>query len=409
MLQRIWLGFIFSAFLATCWNAFVLDQVNAFQEVMQSIISMAKLSVDIALGLIGLFAFWLGIFAIAEKAGFINKVALLIEPLLSRLMPDIPRGHKAFGSITMNMSANFLGLDNAATPFGIKAMEDMQSLNKTPSTLSNSQILFLVLNTSSVTLFPIAIFLYRAEQGALQPTDVFIPILLATSASTIVGLAVTSAVQRINLLNHVILLYAALGFSLITGVVLYFGNLSAQLMADQSSLIANFLLLLFVVVVLLGGTKNRVQTYEVFIEGAKQGFHLAVNLIPYLIAMLFAIGMLRASGLLDIVSQGIRFVVSGLGYDARFVDILPNALMKPLSGSGARAMMIDTMQHYGADSFAGRLSSIMQGSTETTFYIIAVYVGAVGVKYTRHAIACCLAADVAGIVTAITMGYWFFG
>jgi spore maturation protein SpmA len=409
LLQKIWLGFIFSAFLATCWNAFVLDQVSAFQDVMQSIISMTKLSVDIALGLIGLFSFWLGMFAIAEKAGFINKVAHLLEPLLSRLMPDIPKGHKAFGSITMNMSANFLGLDNAATPFGIKAMEDMQTLNKTPSTLSNSQILFLVLNTSSVTLFPIAIFLYRAEQGALQPTDVFIPILLATSASTIVGLVVTAMVQRINLFNHVVLLYVALGFGLVASVVLYFGNLSAQLMAEQSSLIANFLLLLFIVVILIGGMRRKVETYEVFIDGAKQGFQLAINLIPYLIAMLFAIGMLRTSGLLNILSSSLDYLVNGLGFDARFVDVLPNALMKPLSGSGARAMMIETMQHHGADSFIGRLSSIMQGSTETTFYIIAVYVGAVSVKYTRHAIACCLAADVAGLITAITVGYWFFG
>jgi spore maturation protein SpmA len=409
LLQKIWLGFIFSAFLATCWNAFVLEQVSAFQDVMQSIISMTKLSVDIALGLIGLFSFWLGMFAIAEKAGFINKVAHLLEPLLSRLMPDIPKGHKAFGSITMNMSANFLGLDNAATPFGIKAMEDMQTLNKTPSTLSNSQILFLVLNTSSVTLFPIAIFLYRAEQGALQPTDVFIPILLATSASTLVGLVVTAMVQRINLFNHVVLLYVALGFGLVASVVLYFGNLSAQLMAEQSSLIANFLLLLFIVVILIGGMRRKVETYEVFIDGAKQGFQLAINLIPYLIAMLFAIGMLRTSGLLNILSSSLAYLVNGLGFDARFVDVLPNALMKPLSGSGARAMMIETMQHHGADSFIGRLSSIMQGSTETTFYIIAVYVGAVSVKYTRHAIACCLAADVAGLITAITVGYWFFG
>ncbi len=387
----------------------MLEQVSAFQDVMQSIISMTKLSVDIALGLIGLFSFWLGMFAIAEKAGFINKVAHLLEPLLSRLMPDIPKGHKAFGSITMNMSANFLGLDNAATPFGIKAMEDMQTLNKTPSTLSNSQILFLVLNTSSVTLFPIAIFLYRAEQGALQPTDVFIPILLATSASTLVGLVVTAMVQRINLFNHVVLLYVALGFGLVASVVLYFGNLSAQLMAEQSSLIANFLLLLFIVVILIGGMRRKVETYEVFIDGAKQGFQLAINLIPYLIAMLFAIGMLRTSGLLNILSSSLAYLVNGLGFDARFVDVLPNALMKPLSGSGARAMMIETMQHHGADSFIGRLSSIMQGSTETTFYIIAVYVGAVSVKYTRHAIACCLAADVAGLITAITVGYWFFG
>ena len=409
MLQRIWLGFIFSAFLATCWNVFVLDQSNAFEEVMQAIVNMAKLSVEIAIGLIGLFAFWLGIFAIAEKAGFIQKVAYFLEPLLSKLMPDIPRGHSAFGSITMNMSANFLGLDNAATPFGIKAMEDMQSINPNPNVLSNSQILFLVLNTSSVTLFPIAIFLYRAEQGAAQPTDVFIPILLATSASTVVGLLVTSFVQRINLLQQTILIYATLAIGVIAGVILYFGSLSAQLMAQQSSLIANFLLLLFIVVILYGGMRKKLETYEVFIEGAKQGFQLAVNLIPYLIAMLFAIGMLRASGLLDLVSQVISWGVTSVGFDARFVEVLPNALMKPLSGSGARAMMIETMQYHGADSFTGRVASIMQGSTETTFYIIAVYVGAVGVKYTRHAIACCLAADLAGIITAITVGYWFFG
>ncbi|TDF41821.1 hypothetical protein EYS14_02965 [Alteromonadaceae bacterium M269] len=409
MLQRIWLGFIFSAFLATCWNVFVLDQSNAFEEVMQAIVNMAKLSVEIAIGLIGLFAFWLGIFAIAEKAGFIQKVAYFLEPLLSKLMPDIPRGHSAFGSITMNMSANFLGLDNAATPFGIKAMEDMQSINPNPNVLSNSQILFLVLNTSSVTLFPIAIFLYRAEQGAAQPTDVFIPILLATSASTVVGLLVTSFVQRINLLQQTILIYATLAIGVIAGVILYFGSLSAQLMAQQSSLIANFLLLLFIVVILYGGMRKKLETYEVFIEGAKQGFQLAVNLIPYLIAMLFAIGMLRASGLLDLVSQVISWGVTSVGFDARFVEVLPNALMKPLSGSGARAMMIETMQYHGADSFTGRVASIMQGSTETTFYIIAVYVGAVGVKYTRHAIACCLAADLAGIITAVTVGYWFFG
>lgn len=389
---------------------FILDQTSAFEEVMQAIINMAKLSVEIAIGLIGLFAFWLGIFAIAEKAGFIQKVAYFLEPLLSKLMPDIPRGHRAFGSITMNMSANFLGLDNAATPFGIKAMEDMQSINPNLNVLSNSQILFLVLNTSSVTLFPIAIFLYRAEQGAAQPTDVFIPILLlATSASTVVGLLVTSFVQRINLLQQTILIYATLAIGVIAGVILYFGSLSAQLMAQQSSLIANFLLLLFIVVILYGGMRKKLETYEVFIEGAKQGFQLAVNLIPYLIAMLFAIGMLRASGLLDLASQVISWGISSFGFDARFVDVLPNALMKPLSGSGARAMMIETMQYHGADSFTGRLASIMQGSTETTFYIIAVYVGAVGVKYTRHAIACCLAADLAGLVTAIAVGYWFFG
>ncbi|RDV25979.1 hypothetical protein DXV75_07790 [Alteromonas aestuariivivens] len=409
MLHRIWLFFIVSAFLATCLQFFTGAQPEGFQDVMASVNAMAGLSVEIAIGLVGVLAFWLGIFQIAEQSGLINHVSRVLSPLLCRLMPDIPLEHPALGSITMNLSANMLGLDNAATPFGIKAMQDMQLLAPKKDTLTNSQILFLVLNTSSVTLFPIAVFLYRGEQGAAQPTDVFIPILLATSASTLAGLFVTCLVQRVNLFNRVVLLYLVGVFGFIGALVLYFAQLAASQLASQSALIANFLLFLFVVVVLLAGWRKQLNTYELFVEGAKKGFDVAVTLIPYLIAMLIAIGMLRASGLLTLVVESIGYLVAWLGMDPRFVDGLPTALMKPLSGSGARAMMIETMQHQGADSFAGRLASVLQGSTETTFYVLAVYLGAVGIKHARYAVACCLAADLAGIVTAIAVSYWFFG
>jgi spore maturation protein SpmA len=409
MLHKIWLSFIVSAFLATCAKVAITGDLGGFEEVMNAIVSMAKTSVDIAIGLIGLLAFWLGIFKVAEHSGLIAKFSRVLEPLLCRIMPDIPKGHPALGSITMNMSANVLGLDNAATPFGIKAMQDMQTLAPVKDTLTNSQILFLVLNTSSVTLFPIAVFLYRAEQGAAQPTDVFIPILLATSASTLAGLFITCAVQKVNLFNRVVLAYLVGVFSFLAAIILYFSNLAAEQLATQSSLVANFLLLLFIVLVLVLGWRKKKNTYELFVDGAKQGFEVAITIIPFLLAMLFAIGMLRASGLLEMVMQGIAYLVSAVCLDTRFVDAVPNALMKPLSGSGARALMIETMQHHGADSFAGRLASVMQGSTETTFYVLAVYLGAVGIKHSRYAVGCCLAADGAGIFTAIMVSYWFFG
>ncbi|MCC2615660.1 hypothetical protein LJ739_05350 [Aestuariibacter halophilus] len=409
MLQRIWLGFIFCAVFGALWQVLVNGQLDAFSDVMQAITSMASLSVEIALGLIGVLAFWMGIFAVAEKAALIDKVARVLSPLLRKIMPDIPAHHPALGSITMNISANVLGLDNAATPFGIKAMQDMQSLNPHKDTLSNSQIMFLVLNTSSVTLFPIAVFLYRGQQGAVHPTDVFIPILLATSASTLTGLLVTAWIQKVSLLNRTVLLYAAAVFALMASVILYFGQLAAEALAQQSSLVANCLLLTFIVLVLWTGFRKKLDTYSLFVEGAKEGFSLAVSLIPYLLAMLIAIGMLRASGVLEQAVMVIASGLQGVGIDARFVDALPNALMKPLSGSGARAMMIETMQHHGADSFAGRLASVLQGSTETTFYILAVYLGAVGIRHSRHAIACCLSADLAGVIAAISVSYWFFG
>ncbi|HAQ48040.1 MAG TPA: hypothetical protein DCR37_03205 [Glaciecola sp.] len=409
MLHIIWLIFIVSAFLASLYQVIILGQIETFSEVMQSISAMAKLSVEIAIGLIGLLAFWLGIFQVAEQSGLVAKLSKVLSPLLTRIMPEIPKDHPALGSITMNISANMLGLDNAATPFGIKAMQDMQSLSPNKDTLSNAQILFLVLNTSSVTLFPIAVFLYRAEQGAMSPTDVFIPILLATSASTLAGLIVTCLIQRINLLQHVILLYLVGLFSLLSALILYFAQLSTQAMAEQSSLLANSLLFSFIVLVLVVGWRKGLNTYELFVEGAKKGFDVAISIIPFLLAMLVAIGMLRASGMMDELVEGIASGVALLGFDTRFVDALPTALMKPLSGSGARALMIETMQFHGADSFAGRLASVLQGSTETTFYVLAVYLGAVGIKHSRYAVGCCLVADLAGIVTAIAVSYWFFG
>ena len=409
MLHIIWLIFIVSAFLASLYQVIILGQIETFSEVMQSISAMAKLSVEIAIGLIGLLAFWLGIFQVAEQSGLVAKLSKVLSPLLTRIMPEIPKDHPALGSITMNISANMLGLDNAATPFGIKAMQDMQSLSSKKDTLSNAQILFLVLNTSSVTLFPIAVFLYRAEQGAISPTDVFIPILLATSASTLAGLIVTCLIQRINLLQHVILLYLVGLFSLLTALILYFAQLSTQAMAEQSSLLANSLLFSFIILVLVVGWRKGLNTYELFVEGAKKGFDVAISIIPFLLAMLVAIGMLRASGMMDVLVEGIASGVALLGFDTRFVDALPTALMKPLSGSGARALMIETMQFHGADSFAGRLASVLQGSTETTFYVLAVYLGAVGIKHSRYAVGCCLVADLAGIVTAIAVSYWFFG
>ena len=409
MLHIIWLIFIVSAFLASLYQVIILGQVETFSEVMQAISAMAKLSVEIAIGLIGLLAFWLGIFQVAEQSGLVAKLSKVLAPLLTRIMPEIPKDHPALGSITMNISANMLGLDNAATPFGIKAMQDMQSLSPIKDTLSNAQILFLVLNTSSVTLFPIAVFLYRAEQGAMTPTDVFIPILLATSASTLAGLVVTCLIQRVNLFQHVILLYLVGLFSLLTALILYFAQLSTEAMAQQSSLIANSLLFSFIVLVLVVGWRKGLNTYELFVEGAKKGFDVAISIIPFLIAMLVAIGMLRASGMMDVLVEGIASGIALLGFDTRFVDALPTALMKPLSGSGARALMIETMQFHGADSFAGRLASVLQGSTETTFYVLAVYLGAVGIKHSRYAVGCCLVADLAGIVTAIAVSYWFFG
>ncbi|MFT5636256.1 MAG: spore maturation protein SpmA [Cognaticolwellia sp.] len=409
MLNRIWSGFFFIAFISSVVQWLVFDQILIFEEIVNAIFDMSRVTVEIAIGLIGILSFWLGMMKIAEHAGIIDKIAQFISPLFVRLMPEVPKGHPAIGSMTMNLSANFLGLDNAATPLGLKAMQDLQSLNPKKETASDAQILFLVLNTSAVTLFPVTVFVYRAQQGALNPTDVFVPILLATFASTLAGLFAVAFVQKIKVYQQVILLYLAAGIALVGGVVVYFSTLSAQLLAQQSSLMGNLLIFSTLISFLFFALKRKVNVYDSFIEGAKQGFETSIKIIPYLLAMLCAIGVFRASGALDILVDGIRQLVLFFNGDTRFVDALPTAFMKPLSGSGARAMMIETMNAHGADSFAGRLASIVQGSTETTFYVLAVYFGSVGIRYSRHALACGLIADLAGITAAIGVCYWFFG
>lgn len=409
MLNYIWSGFFLVSLFAACVQYFFFGQLNVFEDVIGSVFDMSKLTVDIAIGLVGILSFWLGMMKIAERTGLINKLANAISPLFVKLMPEVPKGHPAIGSMTMNLSANFLGLDNAATPLGLKAMQDLQTLNPNKDTATNAQILFLVLNTSSVTLFPIAVFMYRAQQGASDPTDVFLPILLATFCSTMAGLISVAWLQKINLLQRTVILYLSGAIALVGALVLYFMQLSTQALAEQSSLMGNGLIFITLVGFVLLGLKKRIDVYETFIEGAKEGFSISIKLIPYLLAMLCAIGMLRSSGALGLIVDSIRGLVTVLGFDTRFVDALPTAIIKPLSGSGARAMMIETMNNHGADSFAGRLASIMQGSTETTFYVLAVYFGSVGIKYSRHALTCGLIADFAGIIAAIGVCYWFFG
>ena len=408
MLNALWIGFFLSAFVAACVQFLVLGNQGIFAALMQAGFDNAKTAFEIALGLTGVMCLWLGVMKIGERAGFLDALARLLAPLFARLFPDVPRGHPALGSITMNLSANVLGLDNAATPMGLKAMRELQELNPDKETASNAQILFLVLNASSVTLLPVTIFTYRAQMGAADPTDVFIPILMATYCSTLAGLAFVSMTQRIRLLDPVVLGWLA-GLTLaVGGLAAWFASLPAEELAPRSALVSNFLLLFLIVLFLIGAVVKRVNAYEAFIDGAKEGFGVAVTIIPYLVAMLVAIGLMRASGLLGLLVEGARTLVQGLGFDATWVEALPTMLMKPLSGSGARAMMIETMQTHGADSFAGRLASIVQGSTETTFYVLAVYFGAVGIKRVRHAVAGGLVADVAGFTAAVGAAYLFF-
>ena len=409
MLNILWLSFFLIAFLAALGQWLLFGNSQIFETINMAMFSMAKTSVDIAIGLVGVLTFWLGIMKIAEHSGFIAKLSALLTPLFSRLMPQVPRNHPAFGSITLNLSANMLGLDNAATPLGLKAMQDLQSLNPKKDTASNAQILFLVLNTSSVTLFPMSIIFYRMQQGAASPTDVFIPILLATMASTIAGLISVIIMQRIKWRDSVLLLHFAVIFALLLGFIGYLMQLSTAQLTEQSSLLANLSLLSLVVAFLIGAHLKKVNVFNAFIEGASEGFNMAIKLIPYLIAMLVAIAAFRASGSLDYLLALIKSLVSLFDGDTRFVDALPTALMQPFSGSGGRAMMLETMSQHGADSFAGRLASMFQGSTETTFYVIAVYFGSVGIRYTRHAIGCGLVADVTGILAAIGVCYWFYG
>jgi len=409
VLNRLWLGLFFVGFLTASYQYLLGDHVDYFTPMVQASFNMAKLAFEISMGLIGLMCLWLGLFRVAEEAGLIQRISVLMTPLFRRLMPELPAQHPAYGSVTMNLAANVLGLDNAATPLGLKAMKDLQSVNATPDTATNAQILFLVLNTSSVTLIPVSIFMYRMQLGSAEPTAVFIPILLATTASSLAGLIAVSMVQRIKLWDPVILGYFC-GFSLVIGsLVSYLSGLSSEEMQTFSSLLGNFLLMLVVVVFLWSGVRKRLNVYDVFIEGAKEGFKVGVELIPYLVAMLVAIGIFRASGALDMLLNSVEWCVVFFNGDASFVSALPTALMKPFSGSGARALMLETMNNYGVDSFPGILSALVQGSTETTFYVLAVYFGVVGIRHPRHAVACALTADVVGVVCAIVLGYWYFG
>ena len=409
MLNRLWLSFFVIAAGSAMWRWLVAGDAAVFAAMVDSLFAMAKLSVEVMILLFGTLTLWLGFLRIAEKAGLVEALSRRLSPLFTRLMPEVPPGHPALGLITMNFTANALGLDNAATPIGLKAMRELQSLNPSPEVASNAQILFLVLNASSLTLLPVSIFMYRAQQGAADPTLVFLPILLATAASTIAGFLSVAVVQRLRLRDPVVM-GSLLAIALVLGsCIAVLSGLSSAALASLASLMGNAvlfgLILLFVVV----GALRRVPVYEAFIDGAREGFEVAKHLLPYLVAMLCAVGVLRASGALDLLLGLIRGGVDWFGWDNRFVDALPTALVKPFSGSAARAMLIETMSTQGVDSFPALLSATVQGSTETTFYVLAVYFGAVGIQRARHAVACALIADLAGVMASIAVCYWFFG
>ena len=409
VLNYIWIAFFVVAFVIALFRLVVMGDTEVFPEIMNSTFASSKTAFEISLGLTGVLSLWLGIMKIGERGGVVNALAKVLSPVFTRLFPDIPKGHPVTGSIFMNIAANMLGLDNAATPLGLKAMEQMQTLNTRKDTATNPMIMFLVLNTSGLTIIPVSIMVYRAQMGAAQPTDIFIPILLATFFSTLTGIIVTSLYQRINLLNRVMLLTLG-GLCVAVAAVRWgCGRLDKEQMNIVSTSVANILLFIIIITFILAGVRKKVNVYDAFIEGAKDGFSTAVRIIPYLVAILVGIGVFRASGAMDMLIGGIKWVVEACGGNTDFVGALPTALMKPLSGSGARGMMVDAMTTYGADSFVGRLSCIFQGSTDTTFYILAVYFGSVGVRYTRHAVACGLLADLAGVIAAIAICYMFFG
>ena len=408
VLNYIWVAFFLVAFVIAAVKLLFWGDYDVFPAMMDSTFSSSKTAFEISLGLTGVLSLWMGVMKIGEKGGVVNVLARLLSPVFTKLFPDIPKGHPVTGSIFMNIAANMLGLDNAATPLGLKAMEQMQELNTKKDTASNPMIMFLVLNTSGLTLIPVSIMVYRAQMGAAQPTDIFIPILLATFFSTVMGIIATSLFQRINLLNRTMLLTLGGACTLVAAIIWGFSQMDSDTMNRWSTTIANILLMTIITGFILAGVRKKVNVYDAFIEGAKEGFTTAVRIIPYLVAILVGIGVFRASGAMDMLIGGLRAGVGALGVDAQWVDAMPTALMKPLSGSGARGMMVDAMTTYGADSFVGRLSSIFQGSTDTTFYILAVYFGSVGVSKTRHAVTCGLLADLAGILAAIAVCYLFF-
>lgn len=407
VLNYIWIAFFLIAFIFGIISLLMGD-TTIFEKMVKATFESSETAFTTSLNLTGVLALWLGIMKIGEQAGIVNVLARMLSPFLSKLFPDIPRNHPVMGSIFMNIASNMLGLDNAATPTGLKAMSQMQELNTKKDTATNPMIMFLVLNTSGLTIIPTAILGYRSMYGAAQPTDVFIPILLATTIATLVGILLTAGWQRINIFQPTLLL-GLIGLMGFVGVVIWsFGQMDKQTMATVTSIASNLILMTIIVLFIAAGLLKKINVYNAFIEGAKEGFHTAVRIIPYLVAILVAVGVFRASGGMELMMKGIRWFVETCGLDTRFVDALPTALMKPLSGSGARGLMIEAMKTYGADSFVGRLSCIFQGSTDTTFYILAVYFGSVSIKYTRHAVACGLLADLAGVIAAIAICYIFF-
>lgn len=408
VLNYIWISFFLVAFVVALIKLLFTGDATVFPAMMDSTFEMSKKAFEISIGLTGILSLWLGVMKIGERGGVVNALARALSPVFTRLFPDIPKGHPVTGSIFMNISANMLGLDNAATPLGLKAMEQLQTLNTKKDTASNPMIMFLVLNTSGLTLIPVSIMAYRAQLGAAQPTDVFIPILLATFFSTLAGIIITSIYQKINLLKPKTLIGLFVACAIVAGIIWIFGRMDKETMNLVSTTVANMLLMSIIVAFIVAGVCKRVNVYDTFIEGAKDGFQTAVRIIPYLVAILVGVAVFRASGAMDLLVDGIRWLVGLLGINTDFIEALPTALMKPLSGAGARGIMIDTMSTYGADSFVGRLSCIFQGSTDTTFYVLAVYFGSVGIRYTRHAVACGLLADLAGVVAAILISYLFF-
>lgn len=409
VLNYIWIAFFLIAFVVAAVRLVFMGDTGVFPAIINSTFDSAKTAFDISLGLTGVLSLWLGIMKIGELGGVINMFSRVLSPLFTKLFPDIPKGHPVTGSIFMNLAANMLGLDNAATPLGLKAMEGLQELNTRKDTASNPMIMFLVLNTSGLTIIPISIMVYRAQLGAAQPTDVFVPILLATFFSTLAGIIAVSVYQKINLLNRTILLFLGGASLFIAGIIYFFTTLSREMIDVYSTTTANVFLFLIIIGFILAGIRKKVNVYDAFVDGAKEGFTTAVRIIPYLVAILVAIGVFRASGSMDYIINGVGTLVGWCGINSEFVAALPTAIMKPLSGSGGRGLMVDAMTTYGADSFVGRMACIFQGSTDTTFYILAVYFGSVGISKTRHAVPCGLLADLAGIISAIFICYLFFG
>lgn len=409
VLNYIWIGFFATAFVIALAKLLIWGDISVFPAIMDSTFASSRTAFEISLGLTGVLSLWMGIMKIGEKGGLVNAVSRMLSPLFTRLFPDVPAGHPAFGHMFMNISANMLGLDNAATPLGLKAMESLQELNSRKDTATNPMIMFLVLNTSGLTLIPVSILVYRAQMGAAQPTDIFIPILLSTTVATLAGIVITSLYQKINLLNRTIL-GTMMGLCLLVSAVVWCSTqIDREVMNTWSTTIANVLLFTIIIGFIASGVLRKINVYEAFVEGAKGGFETAIRIIPYLVAILVAIGVFRASGAMEMIIQGSKYLVESIGGNSDFVAALPTAIMKPLSGSGARGMMVDAMSTYGADSFVGRLSCIFQGATDTTFYILAVYFGSVGIRNTRHAVAAGLLTDIVGVIASIFIAYLFFG